>query len=368
MFDIRLLKSFDWVLLFLTLIFYVIGSIVLYSAVRTGASSFHNALYFKQIIWYGIGFVAMLIFTFLNYKILDKWGFIIYCICILLLILVMFFGKYGGGAKRWLDLGFFSFQPSELVKLSVIIMLARYYSRNVDERGLTLSKLIKPAAIVLLPFFLIARQPDLGTAMLLLFIASLISIFVKIEKKTFLYLLLSGALITPIVWFLLKDYQKQRVIAFLNPESDPLGAGYHIIQSKIAIGSGLLTGKGFLKGTQNFLFFLPEQHTDFIFSVLAEQWGFIGSIFVIFLFFLFIFWGLNIAYNCKDSFGMFICVGIVIMIFCQVVINIGMVMGLLPVIGVPLPFISYGGSSVIAVMSGVGILMSVKIRRHIMFD
>ncbi len=367
MIDLKKLKSFDWILFFLVLIFCIAGSIVLYSAVNTEQLPFYKALYFKQLVWYGIGLLFMFIFAFLDYKFFDKWGFIIYCFCVLLLVVVMFFGKHGGGARRWIDLIFFSFQPSESMKIAVIIMLARYYSRNADDKGLTLYKLIKPFMIVIIPFFLIAIQPDLGTAMVILFIAFLLSIFVKIEKKAFLYLISSGSCFLPIIWFFLKGYQKQRVLTFLNPESDPLGTGYHIIQSKIAIGSGMIIGKGFLKGTQNFLAFLPERHTDFIFSVLGEEWGFVGAVFIIFLFILFILIGLNIAYNCKDFFGMLLCVGIIIMIFWQVVINIGMVMGLLPVIGVPLPFISYGGSSIIAIMSGVGILISVKVRRTINF-
>ncbi|MCJ7625069.1 MAG: rod shape-determining protein RodA, partial [Anaerolineaceae bacterium] len=207
--------------------------------------------------------------------------------------------------------------------------------------------------------------PDLGTAMILILIAGSMTVFSKIERRTLIYMIISGFVTVPLVWFFLKDYQKQRILTFINPDLDPLGAGYHIIQSKIAIGSGMIAGKGFLKGTQNALSFLPEQHTDFIFSVLAEEWGFLGSVALIICFFVLIAWGLNIAYGCRETFGTILSVGITSMIFWQVFINIGMVMGLMPVVGVPLPFISYGGSSIITMMIGVGILLNISMRRSI---
>jgi rod shape determining protein RodA len=276
-------------------------------------------------------------------------------------------GKYVGGSKRWLSIGPMSLQPSELVKLSVVIILAQYYSKNTSPKGMTLRELLKPGILVLIPFALIVKQPDLGTALLIVFIAASITIFVKIELRTLIYLISTCTMMGPLIWFFLKGYQKQRILTFLNPERDPLGAGYHIIQSKIAIGSGMLSGKGYMKGTQNALSFLPEQHTDFIFSVLAEEWGFLGSFFVLFLFFMMIIWGLNIAYKCHDNFGVIIAVGITTMLFWQVLINIGMVMGLLPVVGVPLPLVSYGGSSMITIMASIGLLMNVSMRKF-MFE
>jgi rod shape determining protein RodA len=210
---------------------------------------------------------------------------------------------------------------------------------------------------------LIVKQPDLGTALLLIIIAGSMTLFVKIEKRSLLALVVSGSLTVPMVWFVLKDYQKQRILTFLNPDRDPLGAGYHIIQSKIAIGSGMLVGKGYLKGTQNALSFLPEQHTDFVFSVFAEEWGFAGCAVLILVFLMLIVWALNVAYSCRDPFGSIMAVGISAMIFWQVFVNIGMVMGLMPVVGVPLPFISYGGSSVATMMMSVGLLISISMRR-----
>jgi rod shape determining protein RodA len=246
------------------------------------------------------------------------------------------------------------------------VVLARYYSKNAYTRGFTLRQLFTPVTLVLIPFALIVRQPDLGTALLVVLIAGSMTVFVKIERRSFLYLLTSGTVAIPLVWFLLKDYQKQRILTFLDPDRDPLGAGYHIIQSKIAIGSGMVTGKGYLKGTQNALSFLPEQHTDFIFSVFAEEWGFVGSAILILVFLLLIIWGLNIAYSCRDPFGAILAVGISAMIFWQVVINVGMVMGLMPVVGVPLPFISYGGSSIATMMIAIGILINVSMRRFML--
>jgi rod shape determining protein RodA len=209
-------------------------------------------------------------------------------------------------------------------------------------------------------------QPDLGTAGLLVLIAGSVTVFVKIERRSFACLIASGAVLVPLIWFFLKEYQKRRILVFLNPDRDPLGAGYHIIQSKIAIGSGMLSGKGYLKGTQNALSFLPEEHTDFIFSVLAEEWGFLGSITLILLFLILIIWGLNVAYGCREPFGTILAVGVTAMIFWQAFINIGMSMGLLPVVGVPLPFVSYGGSSVLTTAIGIGLLLNVSMRRFML--
>ncbi len=210
---------------------------------------------------------------------------------------------------------------------------------------------------------MIVAQPDLGTAGLMALIAVSITLFARVERRSLLTLLASGMAVVPAVWVLLKDYQKQRILTFLNPDHDPLGSGYHIIQSKIAIGSGMMSGKGYLQGTQNALSFLPEEHTDFIFSVLAEEWGFAGSIGLILLFLVLILWGLSIAHRCRDPFGTVLAVGITALLFWQVVINIGMTMGLMPVVGVPLPLISYGGSSTLTVAICIGLLMNVSMRR-----
>lgn len=365
MFDRRFVQYFDWGLLGIFLVLGIMGMATLYSVVTAGAMNPQKVLYIKQLAWFCAGLVLM-VFSFLfNYKLLDRWSNPIYIIFILMLIGVLFFGKYVSGSRRWLMVGPISIQPSELAKIGVIIMLARYYSKHAYTRGFTLKDLMKPLFLVMLPVALIIKQPDLGTAGLIVLIAASMTLFVKIERRSLFYILLSSAVALPLIWFLLKEYQKQRILTFLNPDRDPLGAGYHIIQSKIAIGSGMIFGKGYLKGTQNSLSFLPEQHTDFIFSVFAEEWGFIGSVVLILFFLVLIVWGLNVAYNCRDPFGIILAVGITAMIFWQVFVNIGMVMGLMPVVGVPLPFVSYGGSSIATMMICIGLLINISMRRFI---
>jgi rod shape determining protein RodA len=367
MFDRRLVKYFDWGLLGMTVLLGCLGLVTLYSAVTSASPTPQKIYYFKQLVWYCAGLIVMVISFLISYKLLDRWANAIYAICILLLICVLLFGKYVGGARRWLILGPLSIQPSEFVKIAVIICLARYYSKIANIRGLNLRELLTPLILAAIPIFLIARQPDLGTAMLVVLIAGSMTVFVKIERRSFLYIIASCTITIPMVWFFLKGYQKKRILTFLNPELDPLGAGYHIIQSKIAIGSGMIAGKGFLKGTQNALSFLPEQHTDFIFSVLAEEMGFVGSVIPLLIFMMLIIWGLNVAYRCRDPFGTILAVGISSMIFWQVFINVGMAMGLMPIVGVPLPFISYGGSSIVTMMICIGLLMNVSMRRF-MFE
>jgi len=365
MFDRRLVQYFDWGLLGLTFLIGGIGLIALYSAVTAGAPTGQKVLFYKQIIWYGAGLVTMIVSFLFSYKTFERWSSFIYIVCVLLLICVPLFGAFGGGSRRWIIVGPISIQPSEIAKIAIIIVLAKYYSKMANIRGINIKELFAPVMLIFIPFALIVKQPDLGTAMVIALIAGSMTVFVKIERKSFSYIIMACALAGPSVWFFLKGYQKQRILTFLNPERDPVGSGYHIIQSKIAIGSGMLTGKGYLKGTQNSLSFLPEQHTDFIFSVLAEEWGVLGSLGVLLVFLMIIAWGLNIALGCRDPFGTILSVGITAMISWQVVINIGMVMGLLPVVGVTLPFISYGGSSIITMMIGVGILLNVSMRRFL---
>ncbi|BBO92687.1 rod shape-determining protein RodA [Desulfosarcina ovata] len=363
MFDRRLLQCFDWGLLTLTLAIGGIGLVVLYSAVSAGAAPPDIVLFKKQLIWYGGGMVIMVLSFLFDYKQFERFANAIYLASVASLVAVLFFGKYVGGSRRWLSLGPFSLQPSEMAKVAVIIVLARYYAKMISTGGMSFRDLMMPVFLTAIPFALIVRQPDLGTAMVIALIAGVMTLFAKIERRTFSWLVATFTMLVPLVWFFLRGYQKQRILTFLNPDRDPLGAGYHIIQSKIAIGSGMLTGKGFLKGTQNTLSFLPEQHTDFIFSVLSEEWGMAGSLTLIVLFMIMIAWGLNIAGRCRDPFGIILSVGVTAMIAWQVLINIGMVMGLMPVVGVTLPFVSYGGSSIITMLMGIGLLMNVSMRR-----
>ena len=364
MFDRRLIENFDWG--FLTVISAIgcLGLVVLYSASSAGQEAgIVSVLFKKQMVWMGAGFIMMMILTIVDYRELDKLHLFLYAFCAGLLVVVLIFGQIGGGSRRWLALGFIRIQPSELMKIALIISLASAYSTSVSQTGINFRKLIKPAFLCLIPFALIVDQPDLGTAMLLVLIAGSITLFVKVERKVFFTLFIAGLSAVPLFWFMLKDYQKDRILTFLNPDRDPLGAGYHIIQSKIAIGSGMLTGKGFLKGTQNALSFLPEQHTDFIVSVLAEEWGLLGVSVLLTFYLILLLWGLNIAYNCRNMFGSILAFGITAMIFWQIFINTGMVMGLMPVVGVPLPLVSYGGSSVITNMVGFGILLNISMRK-----
>jgi rod shape determining protein RodA len=363
MIDRRLIQHFDWALLALLFLSAAVGVMTLYSAVTAGAETGMRTLYLRQLMWLGLGFIAMTVGFSIDYRFLNRWAPMLYLGVVLLLVFVLFFGKYVGGSRRWIALGPVSVQPSEFMKLALVILLASYYEKRVETDGFTFRGLIAPFFFTAVPFTLIVLQPDLGTAMVLLLIAGSITFFVRIEKKTLVMLVGSVVPLGFVAWRLLRDYQRQRILTFFDPNGDPLGTGYHIIQSKIAVGSGMVWGKGFVEGTQNALSFLPEQHTDFIFSVLAEEWGFVGAGAVVILFLLFVFRGLSIAHRCRDSFGVILAVGISAMIFWQAFINIAMVMGMMPVVGVPLPFISYGGSSAITLMVSVGILMGVSMRR-----
>jgi len=365
MFDRRLIQSFDWGLLAVVLLLSLFGLVTLFSAVHSDAGGSQRALFYRQVVWFSGGSGALIFCFLFNYRVLERWAMALYLGACALLVAVAFIGRVSGGSRRWLVLGPLTLQPSELAKIAMILALARYFAKHVRLQGLTWRELSRPAMLVALPFFLIVAQPDLGTAMMLVFIAASMTLFVKIERRTLIGLILGALVMVPAVWFLLKGYQQQRILTFLNPERDPLGTGYHIIQSKIAIGSGMISGKGFLKGTQNALSFLPEQHTDFIFSVLAEQWGFMGTMLLLSLFLVFFLRAINVAYRCRDPFGTLLAVGVGSLIFWQMFINIGMVMGLMPVVGVPLPLISYGGSSILTTMIGMGLLMNVSMRRFL---
>ncbi|MEW5909482.1 MAG: rod shape-determining protein RodA [Thermodesulfobacteriota bacterium] len=368
MFDRRLINYFNWKLLGITLLVGGFGLMVLYSSLKAGEPSPNQILFTKQIMWFSGGLVLMVAAFLFNYKHLDRWAYVVYALLILLLIGVLLFGKHVAGARRWLAVGPVSIQPSELAKIGVIIVLSHYYSKVADTRGLTFRELLLPMGLTLIPVALIIKQPDLGTAVLILLIASTVTLFMKVERRTLIGMISSGAALIPLTWFFLKGYQKQRILTFLDPDRDPLGAGYHIIQSKIAIGSGMAFGKGFQKGTQNILAFIPEQHTDFIFSVMAEEWGFVGAGAMIVLLMMIIIRSLQVAHGCREPFGTILGVGIAAMIFWQVVINVGMVMGLMPVVGVPLPLVSYGGSSVMTIMISMGILLNISMRRFMFED
>jgi len=362
-FDRRLLTNFDWILFGTILAVALVGMINLYSSAHL-----YNVgvpLYVKELTFYLFAAAIALIIISVDYRIFLSLSYPLYFAMILLLVITLAVGKSAGGAQRWINLGFFQLQPSEPAKLILMITLASHFYRKETSKGFSLKDLAFPALLVGLPFLLVAKQPDLGTALLLGFITGSMTLFVKLKRSTLATLICGALSLIPIAWkFFLKPYQKQRVTTFLNPEHDPLGTGYHIIQSKIAVGSGLIFGKGYTKGTQGQLDFLPERHTDFAFSVWAEEWGFFGSLLLIICYFGMILWGLNIAISARDKFGVLLAFGVVALIFWQAFINLAMVMGMLPVVGVPLPLISYGGSSLLTNVAALAILMNVRMRRY----
>jgi len=363
-FDRRLLINFDWVFLGVILLISAIGILNIYSASHNMYMR-GEPFYTKQIYWLLVGLVLMIITFSVDYHTIIRYAYLIYLISIAFLFMVSLYGDITHGSQRWLVLWGFSFQPSELMKLVLIIVLARYFSDNA-QGGYHLGNILILLAIVGVPFYMIARQPDLGTAMFLVILFFSFVVFVGVGWKLLVSFIAGGMTLTPLCWFILKDYQKERILTFLNPERDPLGTGYHIIQSIIAVGSGNIWGKGFLKGTQTQLKFLPEQQTDFAFSVFAEEWGFVGALALIFIFFVLILLGLKIARDSRDLPGALLAFGVTMFVFWGIFINIGMVLGIFPVVGIPLPFFSYGGSSMVVLMMGAGLLMNVSMRRFIL--
>ncbi len=364
MIDRRLFIHFDWGLLGIVLLIASIGILNLYSVTSNGETT-GTPLYLKQVLWLAIGLGAMLVIAFVEYRFYTDFAYIVYTTAVVLLILVLGYGIITSGAQRWVKMGPLTFQPSEFVKISLILALAKFFQRYPGREGYSLKHLAFPFFLLFLPMILILKQPDLGTAIILLMVFFSILIFVKVRWSSLITLGVIGVSILPLVWRFLKDYQKRRIITFFNPVLDPLGASYHLIQSKIAVGSGGIIGKRFMKGTQSKLGFLPEQHTDFIFSALGEEWGLVGCFIVVGLYFLLILWGLRIAVGSKDRFGAILSLGVVAMLFWHTFINIGMVLGLMPVVGIPLPLLSYGGSFLLSTLIGIGLLLNVSMRRFL---
>jgi rod shape determining protein RodA len=363
MFDRRLVQNFDWILLLLLLLIGTISVLNLYSATYPIRDHGGSQIFMKQIYWFLVGFAVLLMMTAFDYHVLERLAYPAYFFSVALLVLVFVVGDVRSGSQRWLSLGGFSFQPSEFVKIVLVITLARFFSEHGQVNEYRLRDLWRPFMLIAVPCFLIVKEPDLGTALTIAVVCFSIILFVKVKWQSLLILLLTAIAAVPFIWSNLEAYQQKRILTFLSPEMDPLGAGYHINQSKIAIGSGMFWGKGFLKGTQTRLHFLPEQHTDFAFSVLAEEWGFAGSVFLLLLYLFLMLWGVNIAKTSKDKFGALIALGIVAIIFWQLVINVSMATGLLPVVGIPLVMFSYGGSSVVTTMAAMGLLMNISMRR-----
>lgn len=365
-FNWRPLAFFDWPLILVSLVLTGIGLGLIFSATAQMGEA-GRSFVIKQMTWCSLGMVLLAAFLLFDYRLLDRWALWLYLIIVVALISVWVLGKATAGSRRWIELGLMRFQPSEFAKLVVVIVLAKYLHSGAGREDPQLTDLLHPILLLTLPVILVLIQPDLGTAAVMTLIALSMILFAGIGKRALLWVVGAVVCLIPIILLVgdrfLMEYQKKRLITFLNPDYDPLGAGYHIIQSQIAIGSGGVFGQGLLKGTQNQLMFLPVKHTDFIFSILAEEWGFVGCAAVLLLFTALFLRGMSVVGKARDNFGALLAFGCTAVIFWHVVINVGMVMGLLPVVGVPLSFLSYGGSSLLVSFLSVAILINVSMRR-----
>ena len=355
------LWQISWGLVLLTTVISVVGFAMLYSAANGNADPWAS----RQMVRFSVGMAVMLAIALIDVRFLFRWAYLVYFGTIGLLIAVEVMGTTGMGAQRWIDLKFIQLQPSELVKVTIVLALARYFHGLSTEEITRPFYLLVPIALTLGPAALVLKQPDLGTAGMLLMIGTAVFFCAGVRLWKFAVVGVLGLSAIPIGWQFLREYQKRRVMTLFDPESDPLGAGYHILQSKIALGSGGMFGRGFLQGSQSHLNFLPEKQTDFVFTMLAEEFGMIGGVGLLGLYAVLLIYGLAIAIRSRNQFGRLLAVGIACNIFLYVFINIAMVMGLIPVVGVPLPLISYGGTAMLTVMAALGLVMSVYIHRDV---
>ncbi|MBT3553708.1 MAG: rod shape-determining protein RodA [Rhodospirillaceae bacterium] len=358
----RKLWQINWSFVLLITLIAGVGFAMLYSAADGQLDPWSS----RQMARFGFGLVAMIVFALIDIRTWLRYAYFIYFASLVLLAAVEVTGSVGMGAQRWINLGFINVQPSEIVKITLILALARYFYASRVEDVERMTHLFVPAAMLAVPVFLVLRQPDLGTAILILVTG--ITIFFLAGVRAWIFVATGLAAISAIVpvWkFVLLDYQKQRLLTYLNPESDPLGAGYHVMQSKIALGSGGLFGKGFLSGTQSHLSFLPEKHTDFIFTMLAEEFGMAGGLGLVGLYLMVLVYGFFIAVRSRNHFGRLVGMGVVAAFFYNVFVNIAMVMGLLPVVGMPLPLVSYGGTAMVTLLFGFGLLLCVFVHRDV---
>ena len=361
MIDSPLYKEVDWMLIALLLLNSLIGVIVIYSA----SHYLPGNIYLKQLFWIILSSLAFIMIISIDYKILVAYSVYFYFFCIALLLGLQLFGRIIAGTTRWLKIAFLQLQPSEVMKIVVILILTRVFS-EFKKKSLTWNKVLVAAGIVALPFLLIALQPNFGTAFTFVPILLAAFLLAGLNRKVIVFLLICAVLVGVATWnFFLQDYQKKRIATLLSPGSDPLGAGYHILQSKIAIGSGGLLGKGYKKGTQSQLRFLPARHTDFIFSVIGEEFGFLGVGVIFFSYFLLLSRLFNSVKKSRDRAGVFITFMVSVMIAFQFFVNVMIVIGLFPVTGIPLPFLSYGGSSLLTNYLAVGLVLNVTMRRFV---
>ena len=355
------LWQISWSLVFLLVLLAVIGLAMLFSAANAQWDPWAS----RQLIRFAVGIVLMIAVALTDIRIWMRHAYTLYFMVLVLLIAVEVLGKTGMGAQRWINIGFIQIQPSEIMKITLVLALARYF------HGLTLEEITRPARFLVpllllgAPVVLVLRQPDLGTAIMLAMTAGIIFFLAGIRAWKFGVLFGTALAAFPVAWAFMHEYQKKRILTFLNPESDPLGAGYHILQSKIALGSGGIFGKGYLHGTQSHLNFLPEKQTDFIFTMLAEEFGMAGGIILLGIYILVSIYGFAIALRVRNQFGRLVSLGIVGTFFFYVFINIAMVMGLIPVVGVPLPLISYGGTAMVSLLIGFGFILCAHVHRDI---
>ena len=351
------IRSIDYLLVIIILILGIISSFAMYST-DGGEFLYHTK---SHILRFGIFFVLFLVLSFVQTKVWHRIGYIFYLVILFMLFWALYFGVTASGSQRWISLYVFNLQPSELMKIAIIISFAKFYHRTKSMEVNRIKNVVQPLVALTIPIFLVIAQPDLGTAILIAGTGISVMWLSGLKLKYFVYSFLILMVTAPFAISLLKPYQKLRVLTFFNPDRDPLGAGYQIIQSKIAVGSGGLAGKGFLKGTQGYLEFLPEKHTDFIFTLFSEEFGFVGSIFLLILYVILIYRIILIGFKNKNYFGKLYCFGFASAIFIYVMVNMSMVLGILPIVGSPLPIMSYGGSSMLATMMGLSIVMGCKI-------
>ncbi|MDD4981045.1 MAG: rod shape-determining protein RodA [Candidatus Omnitrophica bacterium] len=366
------MRNISLFILIIALLIACIGVFSIYSSTYQKEGDFWQFLYKRQIFWVILGLVIFSLASNFNYRRLWDMTHFLYAAALFLLLLVFILGIVRLGAQRWLKLIWFSIQPSEITKLVIVILLAKYFStKSVDDISLGVNRLriwrafILPFLFVVIPIGMIIEQPDLGSAAMIFIIFITMLYLAGVRLRYILIFLLLIILCLPILWHFLRDYQKDRLLVFLNPNIDPLGAGYTVIQSKIAIGSGGFFGRGWLSGTQSQLHFLPESHTDFIFATFAEEWGFLGCSILLFLYYLLIKQGIIIAHKTGDNFGRLLASGISFMLAIQVFINCAMNLGLAPVVGIPLPLMSYGGSSILVTFLSLGILVNINKTRAV---
>ncbi|ANK82289.1 MAG: rod shape-determining protein RodA [Rhizobiales bacterium NRL2] len=357
----RKLLGLNWGLVALLALTACIGFAMLYSAANGSLEPWA----IRQMMRFGVGLALMVVIALIDIRFWMRWAYLIYLGALVLLIGVEVVGTTGMGATRWISLGFINLQPSELMKIALVLALARYFhGLSLEEAGRVLW-LVPPLLLIAVPTALVLRQPDLGTALLLAAGGAVIFFLAGVRIWKFALAIAVAVAALPIAWSQLHEYQKGRVMTFFNPERDPLGAGYHILQSKIALGSGGVAGKGFLQGTQSHLNFLPEMRTDFIFTMLAEEFGMMGGLALLAIYTLILIYAYVIGFRSRNQFGRLVAIGIAATFFLYVFINVGMVTGILPVVGVPLPLISYGGTAMLTLLIGFGLILSVSIHRQV---